>query len=75
MEAELRSGDRRMPDEINRIVTDRLSDLLLSPNRISNSNLKVEGVSDERIQFVDNIMIDTLEKHRNKVSSSNIKFT
>ena len=72
LEAGLRSGDMRMPEEINRIVTDRLSDLLLTPDRISNSNLKAEGVSDERIQFVGNIMIDTLEKHRNKASSLNI---
>jgi UDP-N-acetylglucosamine 2-epimerase (non-hydrolysing) len=72
LEAGLRSGDIRMPEEINRIVTDRLSDLLLTPDRISNSNLKAEGVSDDRIQFVGNIMIDTLEKYRNKASALKI---
>lgn len=66
IEAGLRSGDMTMPEEINRLVTDRLSDLLLTPDRISNTNLKSEGVSDKRIQFVGNIMIDTLENNKEK---------
>jgi UDP-N-acetylglucosamine 2-epimerase (non-hydrolysing) len=72
LEAGLRSGDMRMPEEINRLVTDRLSDLLLTPDRISNNNLKAEGTDDKRIQFVGNIMIDTLEKYRSKAFSLNI---
>ena len=66
IEAGLRSGDERMPEEINRLVTDRLSDLLLTPDTLSSENLVKEGVSDEKIKFVGNIMIDTLESNRNK---------
>lgn len=64
IEAGLRSGDIRMPEEVNRLVTDRLSDLLLTPDEISSENLRKEGVSDSRIGFVGNIMIDTLETFR-----------
>ena len=64
IEAGLRSFDSTMPEEINRLVTDRLSDLLLTPDELSSQNLRDEGVSEERIRFVGNIMIDTLEKHR-----------
>ncbi len=64
IEAGLRSGDERMPEEINRLVTDRLSDLLLTPDKLSIENLKKEGVPDEKIIFVGNIMIDTLESNR-----------
>lgn len=69
IEAGLRSGDMTMPEEINRLVTDRLSDLLLTPDLLSNENLKREGVPVEKIRFVGNIMIDTLEANREKVSS------
>ena len=69
IEAGLRSGDMAMPEEINRLVTDRLSDLLLTPDLLSNANLKAEGVADERIQFVGNVMIDTLEENRSKAES------
>lgn len=68
IEAGLRSRDMDMPEEINRLVTDRLSDLLLTPDRLSNANLKAEGVPDEKIKFVGNIMIDTLEREREKAS-------
>ncbi len=68
IEAGLRSGDERMPEEINRLVTDRLSDLLLTPDKLSIENLKGEGVSDEKIGFVGNIMIDTLEEQRQKAA-------
>ncbi len=68
IEAGLRSGDIDMPEEVNRLVTDRLSDLLFTPDRISNANLKSEGVLDERIRFVGNIMIDTLEAQREKAA-------
>jgi UDP-N-acetylglucosamine 2-epimerase (non-hydrolysing) len=64
IEAGLRSGDMTMPEEINRLVTDRISDLLLTPDRISSENLIKEGTPREKIQFVGNIMIDTLEANR-----------
>lgn len=60
VEAGLRSGDWRMPEEINRVLTDRLSDLLLTPSRDAHPNLAAEGVPEERIRFVGNVMIDTL---------------
>lgn len=66
IEAGLRSGDESMPEEINRLVTDRLSDLLLTPDTLASENLVKEGVADEKIKFVGNIMIDTLESNRNK---------
>ena len=60
VEAGLRSYDRAMPEEINRIVTDRLADLLLTPSRDASETLKREGEPDEEIAFVGNVMIDTL---------------
>jgi len=68
IEAGLRSGDLKMPEEINRVVTDRLSDLLLAPDHNSCENLIKEGVAKEKIKFVGNIMIDTLEANRLKAS-------
>jgi UDP-N-acetylglucosamine 2-epimerase (non-hydrolysing) len=64
LEAGLRSGDRTMPEEINRIVTDRLADLLWTPSLDGNENLKAEGVAEDRIEFVGNIMIDAFELQR-----------
>lgn len=61
LEAGLRSFDRSMPEEINRIVTDSLSDLCLTPSEDGNENLRNEGVAERKIQFVGNIMIDTLK--------------
>ena len=72
IEAGLRSRDMDMPEEINRLVTDRLSDLLFTPDKLSNANLKAEGVPDEKIKFVGNIMIDTLEREREKASELSI---
>ena len=72
IEAGLRSGDMTMPEEINRLVTDRLSDLLLAPDMLSVSNLRAEGVPDSKIRFVGNIMIDTLEEHRFQASQLKI---
>jgi len=72
IEAGLRSRDMDMPEEINRLVTDRLSDLLLTPDRLSNANLKAEGVEDGKIKFVGNIMIDTLERERDKAAALDI---
>jgi len=60
VEAGLRSRDWSMPEEINRVVTDRLSDLLFTPSRDAIDNLRAEGVPAERIHFVGNIMIDSL---------------
>jgi len=68
VEAGLRSGDMEMPEEINRLVTDRLSDLLLVPDTLSIENLKKEGTKESNIVFVGNIMIDTLEANRDKAS-------
>jgi UDP-N-acetylglucosamine 2-epimerase (non-hydrolysing) len=60
VEAGLRSRDWSMPEEINRVVTDRLSDLLFTPSPDAADNLRAEGVPAERIHFVGNIMIDSL---------------
>jgi UDP-N-acetylglucosamine 2-epimerase (non-hydrolysing) len=66
VEAGLRSFDRRMPEEINRIVTDALSEILFTTSRDADGNLIREGVAPEKIFFVGNVMIDTLMKHRNR---------
>jgi UDP-N-acetylglucosamine 2-epimerase (non-hydrolysing) len=63
VEAGLRSRDKYMPEEVNRIVTDRLADLLLTPSRDAGDNLRAEGTPEERIHFVGNVMIDTLRRH------------
>ncbi|HLT30290.1 MAG TPA: UDP-N-acetylglucosamine 2-epimerase (non-hydrolyzing) [Myxococcaceae bacterium] len=60
VEAGLRSGDRSMPEEINRIVTDRLADLCLTPSPDADAHLRREGVEESRIRRVGNIMVDTL---------------
>jgi UDP-N-acetylglucosamine 2-epimerase (non-hydrolysing) len=60
VEAGLRSYDRTMPEEINRIVTDRLADLLLTPSRDADDTLRAEGEPEEEIAFVGNVMIDSL---------------
>ena len=62
VEAGLRSFDRTMPEEINRIVTDAIADLLLTPSRDGDANLSREGVDPQRIRFVGNVMIDSLLK-------------
>ena len=72
IEAGLRSGDIEMPEEINRLVTDRLSDLLLTPDKLSVKNLLDEGTPNDRIKFVGNIMIDTLESNRGKAEKLEI---
>lgn len=64
VEAGLRSRDRTMPEEINRLVTDQLADLLLTPSRDADANLRAEGVPQERIAFVGNVMVDTLLRLR-----------
>jgi UDP-N-acetylglucosamine 2-epimerase (non-hydrolysing) len=60
VEAGLRSGDRAMPEEINRIVTDRLADLLLTPSHDADDTLRREGEPEEEIRFVGNVMVDSL---------------
>lgn len=60
VEAGLRSRDRSMPEEINRVLTDRLSDLLFTPSEDGDQNLHCEGISQTRIHRVGNVMIDTL---------------
>ncbi len=63
LEAGLRSFDRRMPEEINRLATDAISDLLLVSEPAGEVNLRREGVPDSRIRYVGNVMIDTLAHH------------
>jgi UDP-N-acetylglucosamine 2-epimerase (non-hydrolysing) len=60
VEAGLRSLDRSMPEEINRLLTDHLSDLLFTPSRDANENLEREGISSKKVHCVGNVMIDTL---------------
>jgi UDP-N-acetylglucosamine 2-epimerase (non-hydrolysing) len=63
VEAGLRSFDWEMPEEINRVVTDRLASILLTPSPDADENLRREGVAPERVHLVGNIMIDTLFRH------------
>ena len=72
LEAGLRSYDDRMPEEINRVLTDRISDILLTPSLDANNNLEKEGIEPEKIYFVGNIMIDSLVAHQKKAENSNI---
>ena len=62
VEAGLRSRDWSMPEEINRVLTDRISTLLLTPSVDANANLQAEGISSEKISFVGNVMIDSLKR-------------
>jgi UDP-N-acetylglucosamine 2-epimerase (non-hydrolysing) len=64
VEAGLRSFDMDMPEEINRLVTDRLSDLLFTTEPCAAKNLQREGVDSKKVHFVGNVMVDTLLKHR-----------
>ncbi len=64
VEAGLRSFDRSMPEEINRILTDRIADFLFITESSAEKNLLHEGVDPEKIHFVGNVMVDTLEKFR-----------
>lgn len=66
VEAGLRSFDRIMPEEINRVLTDRISDLLLTPSADADANLLREGLEPERIRLVGNVMIDSLLAAREK---------
>ncbi len=66
VEAGLRSRDRSMPEEINRLLTDQIADLLLTPSQDADANLRAEGIPEERIRFVGNVMIDSLLGHVNR---------
>jgi len=72
VEAGLRSNDRSMPEEINRIVTDALSDFLFITEDSAAGNLKAEGVPDAKVHWVGNTMVDTLLRHRDKADESPI---
>ena len=72
VEAGLRSFDRSMPEEINRVLTDAIADLLFTTEESANKNLKREGIAQDKIHFVGNVMIDTLLKHKQKAQRSDI---
>lgn len=72
VEAGLRSFDRTMPEEINRILTDTISDLLFTTERSADDNLLREGIVKEKIHFVGNVMIDTLIKHKTRAAKSDV---
>ena len=73
VEAGLRSFDRNMPEEINRILTDAISDILFITEESAVEHLANEGIAKEKIHFVGNVMIDTLMHHLKKASLSTIK--
>ena len=72
LEAGLRSCDRTMPEEINRLVTDAISDLLWTPSSDADDNLRREGVAEGKIERVGNVMIDSLEMLRGAIESSDL---
>jgi len=72
VEAGLRSGDRDMPEEINRLLTDTIAEFLFVTEKDGIENLKAEGVSDDRIFFVGNVMIDSLVFFREKAAKTGI---
>ncbi len=73
VEAGLRSFDRSMPEEINRILTDSISDLLLTPSPDGNENLAKEGIPTEKVKLVGNVMIDSLLHHLEIAGRSTIR--
>lgn len=72
LEAGLRSGDRTMPEEINRIITDSISNVLWTPSIDGDENLKSEGVDASKVTFVGNVMIDSYELQKDKISQSDV---
>jgi UDP-N-acetylglucosamine 2-epimerase (non-hydrolysing) len=74
VEAGLRSGDMTMPEEVNRVCTDTISDLLFTTEESANRNLRHEGVAEERIHFVGNTMIDTLLRHLEKATATTLPY-
>ena len=75
LEAGLRSGDRSMPEEINRLVTDAIADVLWTPSEDADENLLREGVSADKIDLIGNMMIDSFELLREKIESSKSRET
>lgn len=75
VEAGLRSRDRTMPEEINRILTDAIADILFTTSQDADENLKAEGVAAEKIHFVGNVMIDSLLEHLKLAESSKVRST
>jgi UDP-N-acetylglucosamine 2-epimerase (non-hydrolysing) len=73
VEAGLRSRDRTMPEEINRLLTDQIADLLLTPSPDADANLKAEGIPPERIRFVGNVMIDSLLQNLERARKSQMR--
>lgn len=73
VEAGLRSRDREMPEEINRILTDAISDRLFTTSQDADENLKAEGVPAEKIHFVGNVMIDSLYTHLKLAERSTVR--
>lgn len=73
VEAGLRSRDRTMPEEINRLLTDQIADLLLTPSADADANLRAEGIPQERIRLVGNVMIDSLLQNLERARASQIK--
>src|SRR5215813_1080479 len=69
VEAGLRSRDRSMPEEINRLLTDQIADLLFTPSHDADENLLAEGIPRERIRFVGNVMIDSLQQNLTAASA------
>lgn len=72
VEAGLRSFDRSMPEEVNRVLTDSISDLLFTTETAGNENLEREGIGADKIHFVGNVMIDTLFRYRERASQSDV---
>src|SRR5437764_12268743 len=73
VEAGLRSRDRTMPEELNRLLTDQLADLLLTPSSDADENLIAEGIPPERIRLVGNVMIDSLYAHLERAKQSPVR--
>jgi UDP-N-acetylglucosamine 2-epimerase (non-hydrolysing) len=73
VESGLRSYDRTMPEEINRLLTDQIADLLFTPSADADANLRAEGIPPERIKLIGNIMIDSLLKHLPLANESRIR--
>lgn len=74
VEAGLRSFDRTMPEELNRILTDNLSDFLFITELGARKNLKREGISEDKAFFVGNVMVDTLLKHRERARALGVSY-
>ena len=72
VEAGLRSFDRSMPEEINRVLTDQISDLLFTTEESAAENLRREGIDPAKVHFVGNVMIDTLMAHRERARATRV---